>query len=156
MKNLLHISCDELSQRGVVEWGYTCESTPASYDKYRDWLKREKQGSLTYLTGKRAKMRSSLLNYYPDFQSAVVFLFDYSRQREKLEKFYQSEESNGLRVGSYAVGFAGRDYHRAIQERLSWVGERLKEKIEGLEYIFSLDVHPVLERDLAYRAGLGG
>jgi epoxyqueuosine reductase len=38
---------------------------------------------------------------------------------------------------------------------LNEIGEKLKIDLPELEYKISLDVHPVLERDLAYRSGLG-
>ena len=65
------------------------------------------------------------------------------------------EKSNGLKMGSYALGFSGKDYHRTVQESLIWLGMRLKEKYQDLDFRLSLDVHPVLERDLAWKAGLG-
>ena len=155
MRPLLNIAVSQLQSRKIVEWGHTVEDRAASYQNYRDWLEKGWQGSLNYMTGKRALVRESLSNYYPSFRSALVFLFDYSSEREALEGVANSRESNGLRMGAYALGFSGKDYHRMIREDLIWVGMRLRELHGGLDFQVSLDVHPVLERDLAWRAGLG-
>ena len=155
MKPLCNITVEELRSRRIVEWGHTHEDRASSYSHYVAWLARGWQGSLNYLTGNRASMRESLLHYYPSFQSALVFLFDYSREREALNGVIASDRSNGLKMGSYALGFSGVDYHRTLREELHWVGMRLKERDDSLDFQVSLDIHPVLERDLAWRAGLG-
>ena len=155
MKPLLNMTVSELRSRKVVEWGHTREGKAASYRNYRDWLEKGWQGSLHYMTGKRALVRESLSNYYPPFQSALVFLFDYSSGKGALDRIAGSRESNGLRMGGYALGFSGKDYHVTIREDLAWVGMRLRELHGDLDFRLSLDVHPVLERDLAWRAGLG-
>ena len=155
MKPLLNITASELCSRKIVEWGHTRDDKAVSYHNYQNWLEKGRQGSLHYMTDKRALMRASLSNYYPAFQSALVFLFDYHSQRESLNRMASSKEANGLELGSYTLGFSGRDYHRAIREDLNWVGMRLKEVHKDLDFQLSLDVHPVLERDLAWRAGLG-
>ena len=84
-----------------------------------------------------------------------MFLFDYSAEKKYLNEFYQSHESNGLKISSYVFGFNGEDYHIEIRRRLEKIIEELKEKSPNLISKLSLDIHPVLERDLAYRSGLG-
>ena len=155
MKALFDIDLEELRSRKIVEWGHTCEDKAHSYGRYQNWIRQGRQGPLHYLTGPRGAARSSLSNYYPSFRSALVFLFDYSSERGALERMTSSGESNGLTMGSYALGFGGRDYHHVLREDLTWLGEHLKERVAGLDFQLSLDVHPVLERDLAWRAGLG-
>ena len=155
MKALFDITVEELRTRKIVEWGHTHEDRATSYQNYRSWILRGWQGSLHYLTGERGRTRESLSRHYPPFQSALVFLFDYSGKREALAHMADSGESNGLRMGSYALGFSGKDYHSTMREDLVWMGMRLKEREPDLDFRLSLDVHPVLERDLAWRAGLG-
>ena len=155
MKALFDITIDELYSRKIVEWGHTCEDRASSYSHYINWLNKKRHGSLNYLTGERALMRASLSRYYPSFQSALVFLFDYSKQKEALNSITISKESNGLEMGSYTLGFSGEDYHRTVRESLIWLGMRLKKQHRDLDFQLSLDIHPVLERDLAWRAGLG-
>ena len=155
MKPLLNITPEELRSRKIVEWGHTREEKAVSYSHYQNWIDQGRQGSLNYLTGERAEMRASLSRYHPSFQSALVFLFDYSREKKALDGIFDSKEGNNLKMGSYALGFGGSDYHLTIRDDLVWVGMRLKEKYPNLDFQLSLDIHPVLERDLAWRAGLG-
>ena len=155
MKSLVNITPEELRTRKIVEWGYTQEDQAVSHSRYQNWIRQGQQGSLNYLTGERATMRASLSRYYPSFQSALVFLFDYSREKKGLDAVFKLEEGNNLKMGSYAMGFGGKDYHLTIREDLHWMGMRLKEKYSDLDFKLSLDVQPVLERDLAWRAGLG-
>lgn len=62
-------------------------------------------------------------------------------------------ENNQHSVAAYTLGFEGEDYHRALKERLTKIAEKLA--VEDLKTFFTIDAQPVLERDLAYRAGLG-
>ena len=52
------------------------------------------------------------------------------------------------------MGFEGEDYHNLIRAKLIGIGDRIKSE-HKLDYKLTLDTHPVLERDLAMRAGLG-
>ena len=150
MKPLLNISIEELSSCQIVKWGYTEELQPLSLGIFKDWLERGDHTPLSYLSDHRGDIRKSLLDYYPQGSSVVSFLFDY-RQSKK----HQNENTSKLKLAGYVSGFEGVDYHRWIGERLNSIGEKLKCERGGLEFRLSLDIHPVLERDLAYRAGLG-
>jgi epoxyqueuosine reductase len=144
-----------LRELGIVDFSYTDHNLPKSYDKFSTWIDEEKHQPLTYLSDHRKELRRDIKNYYPEFQSALVFLFDYSAEKKKLDDFYNSKESNGLKISSYVFGFNGEDYHSEIRRRLDKIVERLKEIDPKINVKLSLDIHPVLERDLAFRSGLG-
>ncbi len=139
----------------IVQWGYTEELNPKSFEYYQDWVASGDHGSLKYLSDHRKEARKSLKEVFPECQSAVVFLFSYAPQKLAADNFYQSEESNGLKMASYVTAFGGRDYHNLLGERLNQLGEHLSQNYQDLRWRLSLDIQPVLERDLAYRAGLG-
>jgi epoxyqueuosine reductase len=141
---------DDLKAFGVTDFGYTEEDLPVSYQQYLNWLDQNKHGPLKYLADHRKEKRASLKNFYPEFQSALVFLFSYNEKSRELKAFYQTPESNGLKIASYVFAFDGKDYHFEIKDRL----EKIKSYFK-LDGVLTLDVHPVLERDLAYRSGLG-
>ncbi len=145
----------ELAPLGIVDFAYTEEVRPHSFDRYHVWVKQGKHRPLEYLADHRRDKRQSLKKYFPRCKSALIFLFSYARQRENLKTFYQSGESNGLKMASYLFGFEGRDYHQVVGERLAVVEEHLRWHYPQIETRPCLDVHPVLERDLAFRAGLG-
>jgi len=131
-----------LKKLGVVEYGYTTEDKALSYQRYLDWINQSKAGKLTYLTDERSLKRESLKKIFPEFKSALVFLFDYPK--------YKFSEGN-LKIASYALSFESKDYHYVLKERL----ERIAKSMTKKDFKISLDIEPVLERDLAHRAGLG-
>src|SRR5690606_21900042 len=83
----------------------------------------------------------------PEFQSALVFLFSYQEAKKWLM------ENKEYTVAGYSLGFGGEDYHRALKSRLQRIAESLNRP--EIKIFFSLDAQPIMERDLAYRAGLG-
>lgn len=144
-----------LKDLDVVDYGYTEESVPESLDHYNEWVESAKHAPLQYLEGDRQDKRQDLKNHWSEFQSAVVFLFSYHPTHFKLQELMKNNPAwNGLKVASYTLGFDGGDYHNLLRDKLTKIGDQLKSQYE-LEYKFTLDTHPVLERDLAMRAGLG-
>jgi len=139
----------------IVDWGYTEELEASTFDHFQKWIELGSHGDLNYLADHRKDLRKTLQATYPEAQSALVFLFDYFPARESLRHFYQSALSNGLKIASYVFGFEGRDYHHVIGDRLKLVLQKLQSQYPNLEGKLALDIHPVLDRDLALRSGLG-
>jgi epoxyqueuosine reductase len=133
-----------LEDLGVVDWGYTEENKPLSFDKFQKWVSKGEHGDLKYLGDHRRDLRKDLQMVYPDFQSAFVFLFSYHSTKKWMLQNDQHQ------VAAYTLGFEGDDYHFEIKRRLKLIAEFL-----NVPLVISLDTQPVLERDLAYRAGLG-
>jgi epoxyqueuosine reductase len=140
-----------LTSLGVVDYAYTEESKALHFDKYKEWLNHNHQGPLSYLEGDRGDKRQDIKLFWPEFQSALVFLFSYKEIKKKLA----SENNFQQKIASYAIGFDGFDYHHILKEKLNLLANNFLQKNPDLHYQISLDVHPVLERDLALRAGLG-
>ena len=141
---------DFLNDFGIVDWGYTEDSEALSFDKFESWVERGDHGPLGYLSDHRKDLRKNLNSVSEKFQSAIVFLFSYADDKAALEKFYKSDDSNGLKVAGYSLAFGGGDYHYVLKDRLNQIGEKFEK-----DFKVSLDIQPVLERDLAYRSGLG-
>lgn len=134
-----------LDSLGVVDWGYTEESKPLSFEHYKKWVQSSQHGPLNYLADHRLNLRSDIKNVYPEFQSALVFLFSYRPAKKWMI------ENNHHEIAAYALGFEGDDYHYELKRRLELIGTTL----DDIESVVTLDIQPVLERDLAVRAGLG-
>jgi epoxyqueuosine reductase len=64
-------------------------------------------------------------------------------------------ENERHEVAAYTLGFGGEDYHQALKRSLDSIFHELNNQILELERFIALDAQPILERDLAYRAGLG-
>ncbi|MCP4911696.1 MAG: DUF1730 domain-containing protein [Oligoflexia bacterium] len=150
--NFTEINLQEL---GIAQWGYTEADRPITWKHYEDWVDNNGHGPLGYLADHRKDLRESLKKYYPDFESALVFIFPYFDDKKRIEDFYASKESNGLKIASYLFAYHGIDYHYAIRDRLNVVKKGIEKQHPGIETKLSLDTQPILERDLAFRAGLG-
>lgn len=135
-----------LDSLGILDWGYTEESLPRTFKEFESWSKTD-AGSLNYLQDHRRDLRSDITKVYPEFQSAIVFLFSYQE-----EKKYLLDQKN-TSIAGYSVGFNGEDYHYEIARRLKILFDTLD--LEKPDFKISLDIQPILERDLAFRAGLG-
>ena len=146
MNQLLSLDIEYLQSIQIVDWSYTESSIPLTYEHYDQWVKKELNGNLNYLSDERKGLRKDLKNLYPKFESALVFLFDYTSERKRIEN-----DNSPFKLASYVTGFEGVDYHYWIKEKLEEVSKRLELK----DYQLSIDAQPVLERDLAYKAGLG-
>lgn len=138
-----------LNELGVVDWGYTEDFTPGSFSRFENWVEAGKNGPLDYLADHRRNMRNDLRKVFPEFQSALVFLVSYRPTKKWLL------ENNRHEIASYALGFGGEDYHTVLRPAIRRVLAHLQESRPELKGIVSLDILPVLERDLAHRAGLG-
>jgi len=118
-----------------------CALGPAdTADAFDDWLSRGYAGAMAYLPRGRDKRRDSRLPV-PGAISAIVVAMNYG-----------GREPSGP-VARYA---RGDDYHDVMLERLKtlhgWLDNEVGEPVAGKPYV---DTGPLLERDLARRAGLG-
>jgi epoxyqueuosine reductase len=76
------------------------------------------------------------------FCSCIVVLFPY----------YAGEGEPDAQIAKYARGL---DYHQAIKNRLTAVGQEISRRISDFSYEIHVDVSPHDERALALAAGLG-
>lgn len=109
------------------------------YDFYLDWLAAGHHAGMDYLV-RHAEARRSLDAVLPGARSAVVVGLNYAQPLP--------HQPGRVKVARYAQG---RDYHRVIRQRL----ERVATALPGGEWRVAVDSAPVLERELAHRAGLG-
>jgi epoxyqueuosine reductase len=142
MKPLLNLSTEQLQALGIVDWGYTEELKAQSFHQFENWTQENQE--LTYLTDHRKFLRQDLRLIDSKIESSLVFLFSYASTQKSLLENKQHQ------VAGYALGFDGSDYHWILKEKLLNLSSLL-----NLECKISLDIEPILERDLAYRAGLG-
>jgi epoxyqueuosine reductase len=136
-----------LKKLGVLDWGYTEDPIPTTIDHYEKWTNESMHGPLQYLADHRKHLRRDLRHVFPEFQSALVFLFSYQETKKWML------DSNNHSVAAYTLGFEGEDYHRALKSRLTEISDSLN--LSDFKVFHSIDAQPILERDLALRAGLG-
>jgi epoxyqueuosine reductase len=118
-----------------------CALGPAeTADAFDEWLARGYAGAMAYLLRGRDKRRDSRLPV-PGALSAIVVAMNYG-----------GREPSGP-VARYA---RGDDYHDVVLAKLTelhrWLDTEVGRPLTGTAYV---DTGPILERDLARRAGLG-
>lgn len=136
-----------LSEMGFSHFGLSALEKPLSFDFYREWLNEGLHGDMKYLAD-HAPIKENPQSKWPGVQSALVFAIPYFPHPEQKQDFPLKE----ARVSLYAQGY---DYHFWFKQRMQTLCDRLKEKFPEDEFLAFTDSSPVLERDLAKRAGLG-
>jgi epoxyqueuosine reductase len=120
---------------------------PSHYrDYYRQWLRDGQAGSMGYLHN-RFEERTAPANYLPGAQSVVCAAMNYHVPLEDAP----SDASHG-RIARYALG---DDYHELIKERLHALADRIRELAPEAQTRAAVDTAPVMEKELAARAGIG-
>ena len=120
--------------------GITTLGVATTADAFDAWLERGFAGEMSYLPRTAEKRRDSRLPF-AGAKTAIVVAMNYG-----------GTEPSGP-VARYA---RGDDYHDVMLERLTqlhrWIESHVGREVQGKPYV---DTGPLLERDLARRAGLG-
>lgn len=138
-------------QLGFTLAGITSPGLAQSFPQFQEWIDAGKHAGMEYLARPEAleRRRDSTL-ILPGAKSVIVLGYPYYAQLldEKLEE----EDENG-RIASYAWG---KDYHDVIPEKLKVLVEFIQQNTdELLEFKIYTDTGPILEKEMAVRAGLG-
>ena len=117
---------------------------------YRSWLERGMHGEMTYLARDESiARRADLSSTLESVRSVVVVGHEYYTEDDPRTV---ADPSRGL-IARYA---RGRDYHAVVKKKLlellRWLEGQVEGGVGGRVYV---DTGPILERDLARRAGLG-
>lgn len=146
-QQLRELLADELPKRGLSHFGLTPLTRPLSFDLYRDWLDAGYHGDMQYLV-EHAPIKEEPRRQWPRVHSALVFAMPYHPHPEPLESWPLKQ----ARVSLYAQGV---DYHFWFRDRLREIAAVLQLQFPQEEFLCFTDSSPVLERDLARRAGIG-
>lgn len=132
----------EALRLGFDTVGVASTSSPDGFGFYQDWLARGMHAGMDYLV-RHAALRGDLDSLLPGVRSAVAVTLNY----------HQPEASMvGPRIAQYA---RGRDYHRVLRNKLKRLADALDEVAPGHRHRACVDSAPILEREIAHRAGLG-
>jgi len=151
IQNLLRLSETKaliLKHLPDVQVGFARLDRPLSIEFYDTFLAQGLHGKLEYLARHR-DAKADPQKWIPFAQSAIALSIGYVT-KENLAP------SAGKRVAFYATYTENQeDYHFEIRRRLAPVLDELKSLYPEASFRLALDTEPILERDLAYRAGLG-
>jgi epoxyqueuosine reductase len=142
---------DEVHQLGFVLAGITTPATPPHFSTYQKWLKLNRHAEMEYLATERALThRADPRLVFPPVRSILVLGLPYRSQSSLA--LPTSRHIYG-RIAAYALG---QDYHTLIPAKLKLLGDFIS-KYFGSESLARgyTDTAPILERELAQRAGLG-
>jgi len=144
---------DKARQLGFRLAGVTTPDPPPHYPAYERWLATGRHGEMEYMARQRNRLRrADPRRILPECQSILVLAAFYPDPDGAAPPPDGPARPRG-RVASYAWG---DDYHDVLPHRLraivAFIEERLGHPVPNRWYT---DTGPILERDLAQRAGLG-
>ncbi len=133
----------EALRLGFSRAGITTPEPPPHLEIYEKWLKEGRHGEMTYLETDRARQRrADPRRILPECASILVVAANYLPKAQK---------NKG--IAAYAVG---NDYHDVLAHRLKQLVSSIEERIgQEIKNRYYTDTGPLLERELAQRAGLG-
>jgi epoxyqueuosine reductase len=135
-------------QLGFALAGVTTPDPPPHYSTFENWLAQGHHGTMGYLASERSRARrADPREIMPECKSMLVLATPYSPPLPKGE--------SGMRgnIASYAQG---ADYHDVLPARMQQLVQFIEEQAGGpIRNRWYTDTGPILERDLAQRAGMG-
>jgi epoxyqueuosine reductase len=133
------------SQLGFALAGITTPEPPPHLPAYENWLEMGRHASMAYLADERSRTRRADPRLIlPECQSILVLAFRYSPP--------EPQASTG-RIAAYAQG---DDYHLTLPPKLESLVKFIETQVgHPIPNRWYTDTGPILERDLAMRAGLG-
>jgi len=144
---------NEARRLGFTLAGVTTPDPPPHLQVFEDWLTQGRNASMGYLSDDRSRARRADLRLIlPECKSILVLAVPYSDPSLQPDTSSEGDEARG-RVAAYAWG---ADYHRVLPERLQALVKFIEEQVgRTVANRWYTDTGPVLERELAQRAGLG-
>ncbi len=142
---------DKARQLGFKLAGFTSPEPPAHFENYQSWLAAGMQADMAYLATETAlQRRADPRRILPECRSILVLGTPYSNPQTVLP--LNQPPARG-RVAAYAWG---DDYHLVLPERLQALVAFIEAQVgQAVPNRWYTDTGPLLERELAQRAGLG-
>jgi len=146
---------NEARRLGFVLAGVSTPDPPPHVSVFEEWLTQGRHGSMRYLSEARSRLcRADPCQLMPECRSIIVLAVPYSNPGPlEAEEARSADEQPRGRVAAYAWG---QDYHDVLPERLRGMVAFIEQEIgRPVAARCFTDSAPILERDLAQRAGLG-
>jgi len=138
-------------EAGFDRAGVATLEPAATGEAFVRWIERGDQAGMGYLS-RRMEARLEPSTVIPGARSALCVALQYHPLSNKDGEAGDAEGDLWPRVARYA---RGRDYHDVMGERLETLEDRVLAAFPGTSSRRYVDTGPVLERELAARAGLG-
>ena len=121
-------------------------------DRLQTWLAEGRHGQMEYMQ-RHADLRSDPQLLVPGTVRVICVSMNYLPPETSFEREWErmADPSQAV-VSLYA---RGRDYHKVLRNRLQEFAKRIEEKIGAFGYRVFTDSAPLMEVELARKAGLG-
>jgi epoxyqueuosine reductase len=141
---------DKARQLGFFLAGVTTPDPPPHYSTFENWLRTGRHGTMGYLATERSRTRrADPREILAECQSILVLATPYNAP-------LQEGEGVGVKVGEVAAYAIGDDYHDVLPARMKELVQSIEEEVgRPVKNRWYTDTGPILERDLAQRAGIG-
>lgn len=151
----------EARRLGFQLVGVTTPNPPAHLDAYVGWLDKGLHAGMSWMGTDRAReRRADPLKVLPGCKSILVLGIRYPKPRDpdmlpgdQLQNGIPETQNGSLQIASYAWG---ADYHDVLPGRMGAIVAFIEAQTgEPIPNRWYTDTGPILERELAQRAGLG-
>lgn len=140
---------DKARQLGFTLAGVTTPEPPPHYSTFENWLAQGHHGTMNYLADERSRLRrADPRQILAECKSILVLATPYGPPLPMGE---------GLGVRGQVAAYAwGEDYHDVLPARMKELVQFIEEQLgHSVKNRWYTDTGPILERDLAQRAGIG-
>jgi epoxyqueuosine reductase len=134
---------------GFSGLGITDTDLSRAEPRLLEWLAQERHGDMDYMASHGTR-RSRPAELVPGTLRIISARMDYlsPQARDSLAVLAESDKAF---ISRYALG---RDYHKTLRSRLQKLAERIQESAGDYHYRVFTDSAPVMETELATKAGL--
>lgn len=135
---------------GFGQVGITDTDLSAAEPRHREWIAQNFHGAMDYMA-KHGDKRTRPAELVPGTIRIISVRMDYMAP-EARDSEEVMQDSRLAFISRYALG---RDYHKVLRSRLQKLSEYIAEAAGPFGYRVFTDSAPVLEVELAQKAGLG-
>jgi epoxyqueuosine reductase len=141
-------------QLGFILAGVTTPDPPPHYSTFERWLAQGHHGTMDYLATERSRARrADPRQIMPECKSILVLATPYPSPGGRGMSERQGEAETTGRIASYAWS---KDYHDVLPARMQELVQFIEAQVGyPVKNRWYTDTGPLLERDLAQRAGIG-
>ncbi|MDX1378922.1 MAG: tRNA epoxyqueuosine(34) reductase QueG [Anaerolineales bacterium] len=146
---------DKVRQLGFTLAGVTLPDPSPHYSKFENWLAQGHHGTMDYLATDRSRARrADPREILPECKSILVLATPYNPTYP--ERRGDGADAGVWKNGKIASYAQGADYHDVLPARMKELVQFIEQQVEGpVKNRYYTDTGPILERDLAQRAGIG-
>jgi epoxyqueuosine reductase len=149
-ENLKQTIKDKARQLGFILAGVTTPDPPPHISTFENWLAQRRHGTMEYLATERSRARrADPRQILPECKAILVLATPYNPPLSfKGEGFGERGQ-----IAAYA---RSEDYHDTLPSRMKELVEFIEQQVGSpVRNRWYTDTGPILERDLAQRAGIG-